>query len=300
MSNLVNKICFLVIMDKFPGIDNITTDNVYRSLGDSVSRERIGVGFMNKGGVERDNIDHRFPFYVIVYVLHGQGTFIDSHGQHFPLAAGSFFQRIPGELHSNLIDPQSGWKECFVEIGRELFAAYQAMRIIRLDFRVGIMPQESTFVERLWNLHRQMKFADEYELPRLIPEILSIITETHQQQWHNAHNSLRRMIESACGYLSRDLDRRLDLEDFCQRQGWGYETFRKKFKEQMGISPGQYRIRRRIDAACEMLNNRNLHISDIAFRLGYKSQYEFSSQFKEYTGLPPMQFRTGGGKERNH
>ncbi len=276
-------------MTEFPGIENLSTLNVYRSIGDSESRERIGFGFMDKSGVATDNINYRFPFYVIVYVLHGNGTYVDMHGQSHPLRPGNFFQRIPGERHSNLIDPHSGWKECFIEIGAKLFNAYRSMRIIRDDFRVGYIDPDPAFIERLWNLQQRLKTADEYMLPRLLPELLLVITEIHQKQFMGHEH--RQIVDLACDHLSRDLERRIDLVGFCKRQGLGYESFRKKFKEQMGISPGQYRIRRRVDAACEMLNNHNLSIGEIAFRLGYKSQYEFSSQFKAYTGLPPRHFR---------
>ena len=296
MSDLVNKICYMVNEEKFPGVENLTTRNVYRSLGDSESRERIGIGFMDKSGIESDNIDHRFPYYVIVYVLQGKGTYIDRHRQHYPLYPGCFFQRIPDELHSNLIEPRSCWKECFIDLGREIFTAYRTMRIIRDDFRVGFMPSILLLAERLWELQQRLRAADEYELQRLLPEVLAMVTETHQQQWHNDRTAMRRMLELACCRLGQDLGQRFDLAEFCRRQGWGYESFRKKFKEEMGISPGQYRIRRRLDVACEMLNQQDLSIGEIAFRLGYRSQYEFSSQFKEYTGIPPLRFRIGGGK----
>ncbi|MDD3119071.1 MAG: hypothetical protein PHQ27_07830, partial [Victivallales bacterium] len=125
----------MVSKEKFPGLDHLDPGVVYRSLGDSDSRERIGIGFMDKPGVERDNIDLRFPYYVMVFVLRGRGCYIDRNGHGHPLYPGCFFQRIPEETHSNLIEPQSGWQECFIDIGRELFAAYRTMRIIRDDFR---------------------------------------------------------------------------------------------------------------------------------------------------------------------
>ncbi|MDD3119522.1 MAG: AraC family transcriptional regulator, partial [Victivallales bacterium] len=120
------------------------------------------------------------------------------------------------------------------------------------------------------------------------------LTEVHRQQRHSDGNSFDRVLGTACERLGQHLDRRFDLAEFCRRQGWGYESFRKKFKAELGISPGQYRIRRRIDAAGEMLNRHDLSIREIAFRLGYRSPYEFSSQFKDCTGLSPLQFRNGG------
>ena len=76
-----------------------------------------------------------------------------------------------------------------------------------------------------------------------------------------------------------------------RRNGCGYENFRKRFKAELGISPHRYRIRRRLDAACALLIRPELSIGEIAERLGYASQYEFSAQFKRYMGCPPSGYR---------
>ena len=46
-----------------------------------------------------------------------------------------------------------------------------------------------------------------------------------------------------------------------------------------------------IAAACALLIRPELSIGEIAERLGYASQYEFSAQFKRYMGCPPSGYR---------
>lgn len=40
-----------------------------------------------------------------------------------------------------------------------------------------------------------------------------------------------------------------------------------------------------------LLCNSNKSVSDIAILIGFKSQSSFTTQFKKYTGLSPVEFR---------
>ena len=89
-----------------------------------------------------------------------------------------------------------------------------------------------------------------------------------------------------------NLQSRIDLKELCRENGWGYEKFRKIFKQSTGVSPAQYRLRRRLDQAKTLLlSDRDMPLSEIAIRLGYTNVYEFSAQFKKSTGQPPGKFR---------
>jgi len=101
------------------------------------------------------------------------------------------------------------------------------------------------------------------------------------------------MIEKSCLDFNLCLDQRIDLKKYCNTNGWGYESFRKAFKRTIGISPGKYMVRRRLDEACRLLRSTKKKISQVSIDLGYKSQYEFSNQFKRQFGVFPTQFRNG-------
>ena len=101
----------------------------------------------------------------------------------------------------------------------------------------------------------------------------------------------RRMVEKACIHLACNFDQPDRLDDFCRRNGVGYENFRKIFKQETGMSPHHYRVRRRLDAACALLTQSKLSITEISRKLGYSSPYEFSAQFRRQVGVPPSNYR---------
>jgi len=281
-------------MRKFPGIENITTELRYRALGGTDSFERFGVGFMDKDKTV-DNRKFTFPYYVLVYVLSGKGTYVDEEtGCEYEISAGSFFQRLPGKLHSNYIDISVPWKEVFIDLGPGIFDMYRKLRLLRCDQLCGRIGIDMTLVEKLWRLHELLAVADQSKLASVFNEVIGVLFELHSRMdFAGRDDAFMEMVEAAQEYLSQDFSDRLNLIDFCRRNGWGYESFRKKFTAYTGFSPGQYRIRRRIEAAAAMLSECRLSIAEIAWKLGYKSPYEFSSQFKKYTGNSPSRFIRG-------
>lgn len=65
----------------------------------------------------------------------------------------------------------------------------------------------------------------------------------------------------------------------------------KLFKRITGVSPNQYLIKTRIDAASSLLVETNQSIGDISVSCGYQDLFFFSKQFKSITGLTPTEYR---------
>ncbi|MGZ3846693.1 MAG: helix-turn-helix transcriptional regulator, partial [Flavisolibacter sp.] len=64
------------------------------------------------------------------------------------------------------------------------------------------------------------------------------------------------------------------------------------FKNFFGITPRQYLIKKRMEAASQMLQSRrNLLITEICFNVGYDDLSSFSKLFKKYFRLSPEAYR---------
>lgn len=73
--------------------------------------------------------------------------------------------------------------------------------------------------------------------------------------------------------------------------GLSVSYFQRKFKLQTGLSPYDYLIRKKIDAARQLLLHTDTSITQIACALGFSSSQHFANTFKQYEGKTPTQFR---------
>ncbi len=260
--------------------------SIYRSFADEY--ERIGVGFMDKSGITRDLINFQPPTWSLIFVLRGKGRLEFKTGQRYELEANHCFIRYPWREHSGFVDPDSQWFEGFLDIGPKLATALIKARIIREEPLVWKWTLNSERLKRLCALRERLAVASEADLGACCVAIQDFIIESQRSAQHSNEND---PIEDACHMLSQASLRRDNLRDWVNSRGLDYEKFRKAFKQRIGISPGQYRIRRRMDHACELLQHSDLSIAAIAYELGYPTPYEFSAQFKTQMGITPSHYR---------
>ena len=72
--------------------------------------------------------------------------------------------------------------------------------------------------------------------------------------------------------------------------------FSEKFKEVTGLNFVDYLARVRVAKAMELLLNKNLRVSEIAFAVGFQSLSQFNRVFKRICGESPTEFRLAHSK----
>lgn len=70
------------------------------------------------------------------------------------------------------------------------------------------------------------------------------------------------------------------------------------FTKEMGISPINYLINKRIDESKNLLSNTNYSIRDISSIVGFSNSSYFSQMFKKITGISPKDFRSSNSKNQ--
>jgi AraC-like DNA-binding protein len=151
---------------------------------------------------------------------------------------------------------------------------------------------DENFFFELLDIKEKFKTIDERALTSIVGDFVKLLTSCQQRCSKNPREE-NLLVDAACAFLGSNFNEECDLKKFCRKQGIGYENFRKIFKKQIGISPWQYRIRRRLDLACALLREPNVRISEIAHELGYVTAYDFSAQFKKYFKTSPAFYRDG-------
>jgi len=100
--------------------------------------------------------------------------------------------------------------------------------------------------------------------------------------------TLRAVLE----YIEDHLDAGLTLEQLAAAAHLSAYHFARQFKAATGMPPHQYVIARRVARAQQLLHpDRDLALAEIAVRVGFADQSQFTHHFKRLVGVTPRHFR---------
>ena len=226
--------------------------------------------------------------YVMLYIPQGSATYSDDQHENVPIKAGDVWQRFPNIAHSIVCHEVCTWY--FVAVPAAVIPLLEVTGIDpykQISFHIGIHKQ---IMRRYEQVHRQLYNGKQSQLPNCLLAMQQLMIDLHQLA-KSPDNAQQHWLELAKQQLGNALDQRIPTNQIAQSLGMSYANFRKKFTQATGNSPGQFRIRQRLQFAQEQLAGTQQSIADIAESLGYPDVYSFNAQFARHMGIPPGQYR---------
>ena len=98
---------------------------------------------------------------------------------------------------------------------------------------------------------------------------------------------LRRVID----YIRDNLGADLKIAEIAQQVNMSPSHFTRQFGLATGLSPHQYIMQKRIEAAKKLLSETEIAIAQIALEIGFQSQSRFTTLFRQLTGTTPRAYR---------
>ena len=231
-------------------IDSMESDVSYRCIGEDFDEGVVACGFMRKRTKSRSQMEFRIGYYSGFFLLSGGGVYVTGNGTEIPIRAGDFVQRLPNEVHSTYVKPDGEWLEFFISFGK---GRYEILRALDL------LPEEC---------------VSRCPIQKKLPECAAHL------------ECLKKISDGELGIALASQERSLNMENVAKQLAIGYETFRKQFRRQMGVSPADYRLRAKMRQACHMLDA-GFSIKETAGLTGYADVYTFTRQFKKTVGVTP-------------
>ncbi|MEV8568327.1 helix-turn-helix domain-containing protein [Streptomyces sp. NPDC051322] len=91
----------------------------------------------------------------------------------------------------------------------------------------------------------------------------------------------------------------IQLRDMAEQESMSVRTFTRRFREEAGVSPGQWLTRQRVELARRLLESSDLSIDRIAQEAGFGTAQSMRQHLQAALGVPPTvyrrTFRAGAG-----
>lgn len=152
--------------------------------------------------------------------------------------------------------------------------------------------QLSQMMQLLYSLyleHRPMKQVCNHLALSILLLSYNLINHQYSKR-HVALNAglLARQIKQ---YLDEHYSEALTLSSVSRALNLSEYYLAHIFKNEMGLPPMQYVMKRRMGEAQTLLMDTDMPIAEISEQIGYKDPWNFSTAFRKCVGLSPSQYR---------
>ncbi|WP_047042434.1 AraC family transcriptional regulator [Vibrio mexicanus] len=153
--------------------------------------------------------------------------------------------------------------------------------------------QLDTQIQRLIQMlvAEMQSHPDDLLLSRACNDTVIALLQRHISSFETYRKESRFDLDMIDRYIDQHLGRKITVAQLAGSVFLGESQFHMLFKEQMGITPHQYVLGKRVDMAKSLIERGNLTIGQIAELSGFSSQSAFTHAFARLQGMSPTMYK---------
>jgi len=230
--------------------------------------------------------------YQLNYITEGSGILETKEGK-YTIQPGTVLFIFPDMWHRYRPHKNTGWKEHYIgflgdfteNIFQETFISKQKP-LIYIGFQDDVIKH---FFEIIENIKEEKPGYQQVCSGIILYLISNILSISKNREFSG--REVEKKIKKACLMMRENLHVNINVEELARDYHIGYSHFRRMFKKYTGLSPAQYHLKLRLQRANELLMTTNMSIKQIAYELGFQSNYYFTRIFTKKYGVSPSLIR---------
>lgn len=245
---------------------------------------------------------HNSNEFEIHFFLEGDGVFMANTARH-SVSAYSLFLSGPHEFHSIVPQQKSRPLTYYAvlfyleeEKDPELYLLLTGLLKLRAIKRQSSDAARFLF-EELLRLSSSAQPGFEKSALHLLTSLLyrwfseDVPAGQILQEQSGIKKTAHAIVKNALAYFSANLGNQITIYHAAYKLGLSSEHLIRVFRSEMHMTPYQYLMRLRTEAAAGELITTDDSIADIAVRYAFENQFHFSRVFKRCTGFTPSAYR---------
>lgn len=137
----------------------------------------------------------------------------------------------------------------------------------------------------------QLQRVNYEEMLRILLRHTLLAINRYIKEEKRPQNELINEIERAVHYFEENYNKKISIEQYASEHLMSVNWFISCFKSIMKVTPMQYIMSLRINAAKGFFDSTNKNVTEVAEAVGYDNSLYFSRVFKKYTGYSPSEYR---------
>lgn len=236
----------------------------------------------------------------ICFLERGNQVF-EVHEHVSRLRGGDLFVTLPNEPHSTGGSPSEPGVLYWLNVrrparqrrflglpraeGDQLLAALEGIR----EHHFRATPPTKSLFKDLFRWHDAAAGPDKSLRLRLT--VTRLLLEVIEAAGRNAHTQSSGRMAAVIQLIRDQPTHDFRLEDLARHARLSLSHFKKRFKFETGLSPRQFILRDKIEAAKRILHEHDTPVTSVALDLGFVSSQYFATVFKRITGMTPSRYR---------
>ena len=240
--------------------------------------------------------------YVFIYCVEGQGNIQieEEAGQwrSFDLHTDQYCILPIGKAHSYVADKDDPWTIYWIHFAGSEAPVYAEGLDRAQTIRAGINSRIGTRNNMFEEIYNVLKEGYTLENLRYASSLLHYYLGSlhYVHQFRNARSRDKKADESdivnaSIHYMQENIEKRLTLAEIAAYTGFSVSYFSAIFRKKTKHSPLAYFNILKVKEAKHLLNETDMHINQICFKVGIEDNYYFSRLFTKTVGISPTKYR---------
>lgn len=207
------------------------------------------------------------------------------------------------DLEGRYLSVNSAFLRSVPKLRRDEVLGMTAFDIYPRALAVGYQQQDQQLLTRGENLHDQLEMITNadgsmgwYITSKVLAKdlegnVLAIVGMSRDLHAPREKSPQYGKLAVALKKMQTQYAHPLRIQQLAEESGLSVSQFERLMRSMIQITPSQYLIRQRVEAAAQLLRDSDKKVAIIAIDCGFSDQPSFCKQFKRITGLSPLKYR---------
>lgn len=232
-----------------------------------------------------------YHWHQILFSATGNG-FLRYDNITLPIAEGEYFFLPAGYPHEYYSENEM-WDVRWVAF--DGYAGAHILSQFQMTKPTIIRPSESVSLQNIYNrmftAQKSDKMYGDYSCSGLIYDYIIEFHRHIDNRTNKIRNDRNRLLAPVLDYIDKNYYLDFPLPELAKQAHVTPQHLCRIFKETFNMRPLEYLTRRRLREAKHLLQRSTLPISEIATTTGFPDAGYFSTVFKKYEGVSPIEYR---------